>query len=396
MNSRRITDMSNFNKRFILEGLAHVPNSEENSFVDWTGVIYPNNSFPILPKETLINLDPLLDGDGFRAGVNEWIAFGLAAKISLAQLSSANIVELGASQGLWCIPWVKYFNRVSPSTEVFALGIEAGDAGKETLRFWKANHDLEFSEIIGMNELVLKGSNWQFHWLRRAVSDKNGKYWFPRVDITKDNGKGISSVSGDDLEIFDEVEAITPNDIAQKLAKLNSENISLLHLDLQGAESQLLESDDFHSLCLMSTIIMLGTHSSEIELKAHFRLRNTHTIIISEPCEYVYEMNQRSLIKDGEQIWVNNHVLNFAINLGLLSENSGFTEESIAKYAYRLTQVRDTIGEKHYSYQTDNTITLREISKDLSKKMLIEFLKRLRILRIVRKILIAMRIKQVN
>jgi len=389
MNSKRITDLVHLNKSFILEGLAHAPSSEENFFVDWTGVIYPDDSFPTLPKETLMNLNPLLDGDGFRAGVNEWIAFGLAAKITLAQSSSATIVELGASQGLWCIPWVKYFNRVSPSTEVIALGFEAGDAGKETLRFWKANRDLEFSEIIGVNELILKGNHWQFHWLRRAVSDKNGKYWFPRVDITKDNGKGISSVSGNDLEIFDEVEAITPNDIVQKLAKLNSENISLLHLDLQGAESQLLESDEFHSLCMISNIIVLGTHSSEIELKAHLRLRSTHTLIISEPCVYIYEMNRRCLIKDGEQIWVNNQLLHFAIKISLLNENSGFTEESIANYGYRLTQVRDNLAEEFYSFQTNQNSNLREISKNLIKKSLIEFLRRLQILRIVRKIWIA-------
>jgi hypothetical protein len=370
--SSEILESSNFNAAFILEGLAHDLFFPSENFVDWTGVIYPSNSFPILPKESLKNLDPIQDGDGFRAGVNEWVAFGLAAKLASAQSSIATIVELGASQGLWCIPWVKYFNRVSPSTEVIALGIEAGDAIEETLRFWRTNHDLDFVEDIRSNRLILRGNQWQFHWLRRAVSDRNEKKWFPKVDITKDNGNQVSPISNINLKLYDEIEAITPSDIVSQLAELDIEKVSLLHIDIQGAESLLLESIDFYSLCLISDIVMLGTHSSEIELLAHYRLRNTHTLIASVPCEYVYDQNHYGLIKDGEQVWVNKKIMQVAINHKLIKENSLATEESIANYAYMLTQTRNNLGKKIFDFQMNTPFRVSGTKKELLKKSLIK------------------------
>jgi hypothetical protein len=332
------------NKGLILEGLAHSLPTESEAFVDWTGVIYPKNSFPILPSESIIDLDPAEVGDGFRAGVNEWLAFGIAAKLASSHSRSATIVELGASQGLWCISWVKYFERVWPTVPVTALGVEAADAGDQTLKFWKANFASEFLSEVGSDQIVIHSSNWKFHWLRRAVSYKSGSHWFPGVDITKDNGRQVSTNSDSNTELFDEVQAITPSDILQKLRELDTENISLLHLDLQGTELNLLESSDFFSLSSISDVIMLGTHSGEIELLAHLRLRETHTLLISEPCEYVFEPHRSGLIKDGEQIWINNSFLPMARALGLISAAVIDMEEIIAKYGFKVAQSRDLIG----------------------------------------------------
>ena len=332
------------NKSLILDGLSHTHPEKVDSFVDWTGVIYPNNSFPILPKETFTHLNPAEVGDGFRAGANEWIAFGIAAKIASVETTSATVVELGASQGLWCISWVKYFLRVMPTNPVIALGVEAGDAGEETLKFWNANYELEFLTDTRLNRIILKSRYWKFDWLRRAVSDKSGTYWFPKVDVSRDNGKHVMLEPGSNSESLDEVEAITPVEILQELTDLGSRKISLLHLDLQGAELKLLESNDFYSLCAIADVIMLGTHSSEIELKAHIRLRGTHTLLISEPCEYVYEPNHSALIKDGEQVWINNDALEIARNLGLINTGQIDTEEIIASYGYKVAQSRELVG----------------------------------------------------
>lgn len=332
------------NKDLILQGLANSLPSKSGQFVDWTGVIYPEGSFPILPVEPFTDLDPAEFGDGFRAGVNEWMAFGIAAKLASAQSLPATIVELGASQGLWCISWVKYFQRVWPTIPTIALGVEAADAGDETLKFWKANSDLEFLAEIRSNQIILQGSNWKFHWLRRAVSHQIGNHWFPKVDITKDNGRHVSAETDLNLEIFDEVRSITPQEISLKLRKLESYRISLLHLDLQGSELKLLESDQFDSLISIADVIMLGTHSREIELKAHLRLRETHTLLLSEPCEFASQPNYSGLVKDGEQLWINNNVLIIAGDLGLINVSSINMEEILAEYRLKVTESRKAKG----------------------------------------------------
>lgn len=74
---------------------------------DWVGDYYPFGSFPSGPPANAPTVKTPVDSDGFRAGPIEWAAFALAAQLTIDDAGPAIMIECGASQGLWALPWIR-------------------------------------------------------------------------------------------------------------------------------------------------------------------------------------------------------------------------------------------------------------------------------------------------
>lgn len=139
----------------------------ETDFVDCAGIVWPPNSFPIIPsRETHAKRFFPKDGDGFRAGRIEWDA--LVISLFVAQKNSKTqkqvlAMELGASAAPWSLTFVKYVNAL---TDCFAntIAIEAGNVKKTTRNFWSRN-ELQFNRRQGCSHFVFQGQNFRSTFL---------------------------------------------------------------------------------------------------------------------------------------------------------------------------------------------------------------------------------------
>lgn len=303
---------------------------------DWVGDYYPFGSFPSGPPANAKMVDTPVDSDGFRAGPIEWAAFALAAQSTIDEPGPATMIECGASQGLWALPWIRVLGGArakrsgNPLTRnVRALAIEASASQDEAQFFWEAQ-DLEFKSSRKGPDLRFRGSNWDAEWIQRAVVAKDGPVYFPRVRADSDNGAQASNrVTKTDNRGFrvqhERVEGIRlPTLVARQ------KYIDFLHLDVQGTELEMLKKGEFESLRDRVGVMLLGTHSRASDHQALNRLPELgFSLLAEETCKFTRvpqrgdvsqgrSRYQTELIMDGEQLWVSDSVLERGQALGLI------------------------------------------------------------------------------
>ena len=282
-------------------------------FRDFTGTLFANSSFPAVPNvESMKDIVPELVGDGFRAGPTEWGAFALGAALAKENKISPNLVELGCSQGLWCFPWINTLGRFNISN-VTALGVEAAEAFDEVLDFWNLQR-ISFDVIRNTDSILIYGNNWKFKWLHGAVTLSKKLVEFPDVSVATNNGASINNAMLHDVKRMLSVQPIQPERILSEMkAALGETEIGVLHLDLQGEELQLIYSDAFLELVRKSSILVLGTHSVEVESAAIPIISKQGFRLVSlDFSEYSSTQPQR-LIKDGEQVWLSNDIIEYCL-----------------------------------------------------------------------------------
>jgi len=291
----------------------------DDAIINWIGDIYPVNSFPVLPSPKSWKSPAIpIPSDGFRADEVEWFAFCFAIQYSRACSRSPIVMaELGCSQGLWCLPWVK--QSVKNDYHAIAYGYEASSSQEATISFWRSN----FLEALscaptenGGLRFDIKNSSSSFHWFNNAVSATSGQtIYFPRVDCSVDNGAELVIGQGLDASAFVSVETISLSDILARCGGF----LDFLHIDIQGAELGIVNTGGFSCLSEAASVVLIGTHSLPIHLAVYAAMMSLgFRLVSSSPPAFD---SQGSLRRDGEQLWVSQDAFDYGISLSLLKEH---------------------------------------------------------------------------
>jgi hypothetical protein len=313
--------MTNPFSPFLFEILSNNNQYANEIFQDFTGTLFLKDSFPAIPEpQQASSVIPMRDGDGFRAGSNEWGGFGLAVSLVMGGFAAPCIVELGSSQGLWCFPWINVLSRKHVDN-ISALGIEAGNAFSEVESFWNLQKKY-FKLNKGNNFLLFEGNDWKFRWIHGAVATGAAEVEFPDISVSKNNGASINNGMQHEISRMIKVKVINPQKIVDEVKLLSEKSeIGLLHIDLQGEELNLMQSGELNLLLRNTSVTILGTHSVEADVLALTYFHNSgFTLISMEVSEYTKDEGKR-LLKDGEQIWIRNDLFQKCLEQGWISDS---------------------------------------------------------------------------
>lgn len=290
----------------------------EIDFVDCAGIVWPPNSFPIIPsRETHANRFFPKDGDRFRAGKIEWDA--LIISLFVAQKNSKTqkqvlAVELGASAAPWALTFVKYVNSL---TDCFAntIAIEAGNVRKITQNFWFRN-DLKFNIRHGFSHFVFQGQNFRSTFLRGIATNKRGRMFFPNVNVSKDNGAtGSTSLASLDRRGkagFSRVRAIDTLELIQNLPE-----VTFIHMDVQGSEVEIMQDRRFGESFKNVSVLLMGTHSELAdELAKSMNGKYGFTLVSGNQMKPGGPNGEWPV--DGEFLFVNQDTLNLLLDSGYI------------------------------------------------------------------------------
>ncbi len=318
-------------------GLGESKDSNPSGIFDWVGDFYSYGSFPRLPAIGWQSpATPQTQGDGFRAGPIEWAAFALAAQLCIRDLSQPTLIEAGASQGLWCLPWIRCLNRSSRGLDnILAIAFEASPSLTPTESFWN-NQQLDILRRTKTSDrLTLEGERWRFEWIQHALSHFDGTAYFPDVDCQSDNGSSMST-GGAKSALARLVRPATwlrtllswvrrkptPANIAVQVDNIATvltryRQVGLLHMDLQGEELAIVENRAIDAIAQQVSVLMLGTHSHAVESTARERLPSLgFTLLLQSSAVF----HRGTLCNDGEQLWISNTALAAARKVGLILE----------------------------------------------------------------------------
>lgn len=285
----------------------------ETGLNDWTGTFYKIGSFPSIRKDTLdiMNIPdyPFID-DGFRAGGIEWTSFSIAAYLTMNYNYNPLLIELGCSQGLWCVPWIHCLSKNNVKN-VKAMGYEASRSFNSTLDFWESQNLESYKTERLDYAIILSNDKWNFTWYSKGISFEKGIVGFPDIDCSVDNGANISSLSAIRSESNIKKVLIETDSFFDVIR--NNKEITYLHLDIQGAEKNIFESENINKLNEANVaVLQIGTHSKEIDqlvLKVMGSLN--YKLISSEECQ----LNDDGFVcRDGEHFWVSNDVYDILVN----------------------------------------------------------------------------------
>jgi hypothetical protein len=290
----------------------------QTDFIDCAGIAWPPSSFPIIPaREGNSSLFFPKDGDGFRAGKIEWEALCISVFVSKNNLFSKNqvlAIELGASAEPWALTFVKHV-LASTNNYVNTIAIEAGNVKKITRLFWSRN-DLKFKKITGLSRFTFKGERFKSVFLRGVATNKSGKMFFPKVDISKDNG----AAGAEELSQLDRRGKIRINRV-RAIDTLNliqaQVEVSLLHMDVQGAEVGIMQDPRFGAAIQKVQVLLIGTHSVLADELAE-DLDGKHGLTLIAGSRMKTGGSNGEWPVDGEFLFINEEVKKILIESGIL------------------------------------------------------------------------------
>lgn len=303
---------------------------------DWIGDFYPFGSFPSGPPPHVPVVATPVNSDGFRAGPIEWAAFALAVQLTIDESGPASMIECGASQGLWALPWIRVLGSAPAKKSknplrrnVTALAIEASASQIQAREFWEAQ-DLGVQGTVNGKDLRFRDKQWEANWIQRAVVAKDGPVFFPKISVDTDNGAQATD-STSDIDVrgmpveYDRVEGVRLGSLISR-----QDYLDFLHLDLQGTELEMLRSGEFECLRSRVGVVLLGTHSRASEDEAlRIMPQLGFTLLAEETCQFTQVLRpnpdepdasdyRTALIVDGEQFWVSKSVLSRGRAAGLI------------------------------------------------------------------------------
>lgn len=187
-------------------------------------------------------------GKRFKPGyppLSEWTADWLVTLVAAKMAgNSFSVVELGAGYGQWMVTAIRAFKSLCPDGTVRGLALEA-----DGIHFnWLKEHvRRNLEEYTGVKTELI-----------HAAAGKDGEVSFPVLDDpAKDYG--ASYTSSDSQKVV----SAPSMSLATVLNRFDSPIIDLLHVDIQGAEEDLLLTDDVAEPLGRVKFIMVGTHRSE-------------------------------------------------------------------------------------------------------------------------------------
>jgi FkbM family methyltransferase len=269
---------------------------------DWLGIrtLIRHHGWLEQPASGIIDVSEIpVPSDMIHAETIEYIGLLVSVERALAAGRKAfAMVELGASYGPWMTASGVMARRLG-FEKVNLLAIEASER--------------MISGIIqhaALNGLVAD-DRVQVRALHAAVYTHEQDLFFPKVDVSHDNGAQVSDritstdYRGLNME-YDRVRGITLRKVCEEF-----ELVDFVHLDLQGAEELLLQDDDFlEVLTNKASTFFLATQSRFIEGLALRALSERGWVLIRErPTTFKFVPDRSDVsgwtLRDGGQLWVN-------------------------------------------------------------------------------------------
>lgn len=271
--------------------------------LDWLGVKTKLEHHAWLPrpdgnKGVLVASLPIPD-DQVHAEAIEYLALCIAIKRAQSRGETHfTSVELGSSYGPWTIASGVLGLRMG-FDHVTLIPVEAS-----------AESFNKLFEHAQANDLL---NNTRLSFLPRniAVGNKPGIVFFPLVDTSVDNGAQISESSC--TTDYRGLEVASQPVAAETITMIagNIDHVDFLHVDLQGAEEAIIQSQEFKDfLQAKVSVFYLATQSRFIEGIALKTLPPLGFQLLRErPTKY--EQNSRTqdvngwTTRDGGQTWIN-------------------------------------------------------------------------------------------
>jgi len=271
--------------------------------LDWLGVKTKLEHHAWLPRPernggVLVASLPIPD-DQVHADAIEYVALCTAIKRAQArQETNFTAIELGSSYGPWAIASGVLGLRMG-FDHVTLIPVEAsGESFGKLFEHAQANGLLQNSRLSFLPRNV-------------AVGSKPGIVYFPMVDTSFDNGAQISESScTTDYRGIEVASQVVAAETITMIAD-NIDHVDFLHLDLQGAEEAIIQTEEFSSVLQSKvSVLYLATQSRFIEGLALKALPPLGFQLVRErPTRY--EQNNRTLdvngwtTRDGGQVWIN-------------------------------------------------------------------------------------------
>lgn len=279
--------------------------SNSGYLIDWLGIKTDLKFFPWLqasnPNGLIISEIPVPD-DKHRAETIEYVAVISALETAIQKKSQEfSVVELGASYG----PWITVAGVLGKRANFKKINLKAVEAVPKAVS--------EIQAHLNRNE-IFESQNVSIDLINAAVAIKESDMYFPDVDVALDNGGQASKDALQNDYRGYEIKSVKVRGLPLSKLVADLDQIDLLHMDLQGAEEELLNDQEFLSIIKSKVrYLFLATQSRLIEGIA---IRQLHSLGLSllrerptdiKPNENIQDTNGWT-IRDGGQIWFNKFV----------------------------------------------------------------------------------------
>jgi FkbM family methyltransferase len=268
--------------------------------VDWLGVrtLASLHDWLPIPKSGSISIPGLpVPDDQVHAETIEYVSLIISIRRAISSgKKTFTAIELGASYAPWAV----------------AAGVIALREGFKEINLMAVEANLEMIPSIkdhaGRNELVGAVDLVAIHG---AVYTNDEDVYFPKVDVTNDNGAQVSSKALTNDYRGLEMDYQRVKGYSLKTLSTKYERIDFLHMDVQGAEIMLLNDLSFLGVLNKKVVtFFLATQSRFIEGVALEKLSALGWVLIRER-PTVYRQNDRTkdvngwTLRDGGQLWLN-------------------------------------------------------------------------------------------
>ncbi|MHB1360274.1 MAG: FkbM family methyltransferase [Rhodocyclaceae bacterium] len=240
--------------------------------------------------------------DGFHAEAIEYLA--LLDAIQRARGSQGFCaVEIGAGWGPW-IGAAGVIARRCGVAEITLVGVEAATERFPLLRLHLETNGLR---PPGVAENDARSGGVLTRLFQGAIWTHDGEIWFPASDVADMGAAAASDASATD---YRGAPARHQAVACQRLDTLlgDIERIDFMHIDIQGAEFDLLD-DQIHWLNQHVATLMLATHSRPIEGRLiDLMLRHGWRLHREKPCRVDWPRECPLVgrtVADGSQYWLN-------------------------------------------------------------------------------------------
>ena len=283
------------------------PKIEADYYTDGFGVKTAFECVPFVQPNNLIpeRIKLPVPDDGFHAETIEYFALVDSIKRTVSSEIEYCAVEFGAGWG----PWITASGIIARNNgikKISLIGVEAHTGRYELMQKHLRNN--QFKPIEWNPSMQKKHLEQCALVFNGVIWGHDGEVFFPQNDITdmgtSASNKAISKDYRGHRNQYESVSCLTPKTLCKHLSKIH-----FLHIDIQGAEYEILKAS-INWLNKTVVSIMVATHSRVIEGQIiALLLKNNWTLLREKPCRVDWQRTQGDLegwtTKDGSQYWVN-------------------------------------------------------------------------------------------
>lgn len=172
----------------------------------------------------------------------DWIACLLAARLADDRF---NVIELGAGYGQWMVTSIMAYKALHPNQPAHGMALEAEKTHYEWLRRHVQKNLGGYADV--RTDLLY------------AAAGYDGVAQFPVLD-SPDRDYGAAYQSNSEGVPMREVECLSMQSIDSRFEETS---IDLFHVDIQGAEADLIASPGFEDALRKTRFALFGTHRSD-------------------------------------------------------------------------------------------------------------------------------------